>query len=267
MTGVTRGTSAAAPDPGRARAAAGAREAIPGEPVEQVILRRGSTRRFDPAAVLPAEALTWAMTVATRPIAWDAGPSLLEHRLLVHAVEGTRPGLYRWDGAGGRPEPLAAGGLADAAPAEAVPAEALSAGGLSAGGLSAEALSAEVPWDVEPAGGAGTLRDRTGRLCMFQELGHDAAYVAVHCADIEGIVDRLGPRGYRAAQFEAGVVEGRLHLALFTLGYGATGLTFIDELVPAVTGGPPAMLVTAAGKPAYQAVPGGPPLRPVHIRG
>jgi SagB-type dehydrogenase family enzyme len=186
----------------------------PGEPLEQVILRRGSTRRFDPAATLPARALTWAMAAATRPVPWDAGPSLLDHRLLVHAVDGLRPGRYRW--AGGGPELLA----------------------------------------------PGPQRGPALRLCLDQRLAHDAAYVAVHCADIEASCQRLGPRGYRAAQFEAGLVEGRLHLAAFTLGFGATGLTFLDDLVPALLHGPPALLVTAIGQPAYRAVPGGPPLRP-----
>ncbi|MGE5136065.1 MAG: hypothetical protein ACM32E_24535 [Gemmatimonadota bacterium] len=287
--GMAAGSGAAAgPDvaagPGMAAGpgvAAQAPAAVPAEPIEQVILRRGSTRRFDPAAVLPADALIWAMTVATRELPWDAGPSLLEHRLLVHAIEGIPPGLYRWDGASGRPEPVTASGLPDAVLAAGAgqagtgPGRAGQAGAGQAGAGQAGMGSPEAgPGGAGPAepaagpqAGLAALREESARLCMYQELGRDAAYVAVHCAEVDAIVARLGPRGYRAAQFEAGVVEGRLHLALFTLGYGATGLTFIDELVPAITGGPPAMLVTAAGQPAYQAVPGGPPRRPALIRG
>ncbi|WP_163572554.1 SagB/ThcOx family dehydrogenase [Fodinicola feengrottensis] len=64
--------------------------------LEALILRRGSTRTFAPAAVLPADCLRWAFAAATRPLPWDAGPSILRHRIFAHAVQGVRPGLYLW---------------------------------------------------------------------------------------------------------------------------------------------------------------------------
>jgi SagB-type dehydrogenase family enzyme len=92
----------------RSRAAAGSvviRVAPPSghqRSIEDVILHRGSTRRMLPDAV-PAAALDWALAVAVRPAPgdWvDDGRTLLEHVVLVHAVDGRQPGLYRLDAVG-----------------------------------------------------------------------------------------------------------------------------------------------------------------------
>lgn len=65
------------------------------DPIEEVILRRGSTRRMirDP---VPARALEWPMGASTRAIGIDAIPekTLLDHYVVVHAVEGNEPGSY-----------------------------------------------------------------------------------------------------------------------------------------------------------------------------
>ena len=67
------------------------------DPIEAVILRRGSTRvmRHDSVS---NELLTWPMAAATRAMPLDAAPrgTLLEHYLNVHAVDGVKPGKYRW---------------------------------------------------------------------------------------------------------------------------------------------------------------------------
>lgn len=65
---------------------------------DEVVLRRGSTRRFDPQRAAPRAALTWGMAAACRPLAADftSGDTLLTHLLAVHAVEGFDPGIYRW---------------------------------------------------------------------------------------------------------------------------------------------------------------------------
>ncbi|SCL31156.1 SagB-type dehydrogenase domain-containing protein [Micromonospora rhizosphaerae] len=66
------------------------------EPIEALILRRGSTRRMRRQAA-PAELLKWALAVATRHVPVDAvpaGTSLLTHEVGVHAVRGMDPGLY-----------------------------------------------------------------------------------------------------------------------------------------------------------------------------
>ena len=45
------------------------------------------------------------------------------------------------------------------------------------------------------------------------------------------MLERFGNRGYRAAQLEGGITGGRLYLAAYALGFGATGLTFFDDEV------------------------------------
>ncbi len=106
----------------------------------------------------------------------------------------------------------------------------------------------------------GDLRDQTRRLCLDQPLGGDSAYTVFHAADLDSIVAGLGARGYRAAQLEAGIAAGRLSLAAFTVGAGATGLTFYDEAVSRFFATDEAcMLVTSVGVPDYRNTPGGPP--------
>jgi nitroreductase len=62
------------------------------EPVEAVILRRGSTRRF-PRASIPAAALASVVACATRAVPLDVAVRL-DLYLIVHAVDGLEPGSY-----------------------------------------------------------------------------------------------------------------------------------------------------------------------------
>ena len=48
-------------------------------------------------------------------------------------------------------------------------------------------------------------------------------------ANLRRVLERFGNRGYRAAQLEAGIIGGKLYLAAYALGLGATGLTFFDD--------------------------------------
>jgi hypothetical protein len=206
-----------------------------------VVRRRGSTREFAPEATAPPAVLVDAFAAATAPLHADfvdafaaataplhadfveAGSTLLEHSVVVHAVEGWDHGVYRWS--------ATAGTFDLVAPSE-----------------DARALGRH--------------------LCLDQDLGGDGVYTAFHGADLEAIVrGPLGDRGYRAAQLEAGIVEGRLHLAAYALGFGATGLTFFDDEVrtACVTSAWP-MLVTAVGKPTYRSTAGGDPGRPSVLR-
>jgi SagB-type dehydrogenase family enzyme len=188
-----------------------------GGTIEDVILRRGSTRGFARLPI-PLAALRWALAAATRPVPGDfvpPGATLLEHFLAVHAVDGLPPGAYRW--AQGHLELLR----------------------------------------------AGADRRRTRSLCLGQDLCGDSAATAFHCAQLDAILDNLGTRGYRAAQLEAGIVAEWLQLAAFTLGFGATGLTFLDDEVSAFFGTrAQPMLTVAVGVPAYRARPG---LRPSQL--
>lgn len=182
--------------------------------IEEVILRRGSTRIMRPEPA-PAELLRWGMAYGAQAVPADfvmPGTTLLEHNLSIHGIEGVDPGAYRWrDG------------------------------------------------DLELVR-PGQFREITQQLCLDQPLGGDSAYTAFHCARLDTVLGTLGARGYRVAQLEAGVASGRLSLAAFTLGCGATGLTFFDEPVRRFFATRAScMLVTSVGLPDYRNAPGGRP--------
>lgn len=74
-------------------------------------------------------------------------------------------------------------------------------------------------------------RGISAHLALGQDLGGDAAANIYFLVDLEHIVERLGDRGYRIAQLDASVAAGRIYLAAYALGFGATGLTFYDDEV------------------------------------
>ena len=190
------------------------------DPIEAVILRRGSTRLMRRETVR-RELLTWGLGAAARAVPGDfasENATLLEHFVSVHDVEGVAPGAYRLRG------------------------------------------------DRFEQGREGQHRDVAAHLCFDQPLGGDSAYTVFHAADLDEVLGALGSRGYRAAQLEAGIAAGRLALAAFTLGYGATGLTFYDEAVSQHFATRAAcMLVTSVGVPAYRNTHGGPPGAPTQL--
>jgi nitroreductase len=76
----------------------------------------------------------------------------------------------------------------------------------------------------------------------------------------------LDDRGYREAQLAAGLVGGRLHLAAYALGIGASGMTFLDSEIAGLLGEPlGALLFTCVGVPAYRNKRGGRPGAPVSV--
>ena len=98
------------------------------------------------------------------------------------------------------------------------------------------------------------LRQELLRVCWDQDLGRDAAFVILGAADL----DALDDRGYREAQLAAGLVEGRLHIAAYALGAGASGMTFLDSELPGLVGAPLAgLLFTCVGVPDYRNRRGG----------
>ena len=101
---------------------------------------------------------------------------------------------------------------------------------------------------------AGDFRREAAFLDLDQDLAGDAAVNAYWLADLAAITQRSGERAYRAAQLEAAVEGGKLYLAAYALGLGATGLTFYDDEVtrffePHATGKAVLFLV-AVGRPA-----------------
>lgn len=75
------------------------------------------------------------------------------------------------------------------------------------------------------------LRNTARFLALGQDLGGDASVNIYFLADLEPILELFGNRGYRAALMDASLRAGRIYLAAYALGLGATGLTFYDDEV------------------------------------
>jgi nitroreductase len=75
------------------------------------------------------------------------------------------------------------------------------------------------------------LRDAVGFAAMEQEHPRDAAVNVFQLADLDAVVERLGERGYRWAQLEAGIRAGRLQIGAVMRGWGAAASTFYDDEV------------------------------------
>jgi SagB-type dehydrogenase family enzyme len=77
----------------------------------------------------------------------------------------------------------------------------------------------------------GDFRRQAQFLDLGQELAGDASVDLYFLSDLSSVVRTFGDRGYRAAQLEAAILGGRVYLATYALGLGATGLTFFDDSV------------------------------------
>lgn len=186
------------------------------DPITQVILRRGSTRKFRQVPISLAQ-LSTMLDRATRRIPADflylqglnpLGTQLNDVYLIVNAVEGLDPGAYFYH-------------------RERQALECLK---------------------------AGNFRAEAGYLGLEQQLPADAAVDVFFLADLQPTLQRFGNRGYRAVQLEAGILSGRLYLAAYAQRLGATGLTFYDDDVTRFFSphaqGKSAIMLVALGKSA-----------------
>jgi SagB-type dehydrogenase family enzyme len=103
-------------------------------------------------------------------------------------------------------------------------------------------------------------REIAGYLCLGQSLFSQASAVLFLMTDLHHVLDSFGNRGYRASQFEAGVIAGKIYLSAYAHGIGASGSTFFDDAVTEFFS-PHAdkkstMIVVGIGKPAYKALTG-----------
>jgi SagB-type dehydrogenase family enzyme len=100
----------------------------------------------------------------------------------------------------------------------------------------------------------GDFRRDSSFLCLEQALGGTSSVTVFFLANLDQALARLGNRGYRAVNLEAGIIGGRLYLAAYAVGFGATGLTFYDDPVVAFFSpharGKDAIFVTALGRSA-----------------
>lgn len=175
-------------------------DALPMDSIEEVIIRRGSTRQFQRGAGIGFEQLSAILERSTRGLAadflgWQAGAPATRHRgvfpllddvyLIVHAVSDLNPGAY--------------------------------------------VLHRET-WELELLK-PGEFREEAGFLGLEQDLPADAAVTLFFLTDLHAVLERFGNRGYRVAQLEAGILGGRMYLAAYALRLGASGLTFYDDAV------------------------------------
>ena len=77
----------------------------------------------------------------------------------------------------------------------------------------------------------GEFRAEAGFLGLQQALAADASANLFFMCDLAAVLARFGNRGYRGAQLDASITAGRVYLAAYAQGFGATGLTFYDDAV------------------------------------
>jgi SagB-type dehydrogenase family enzyme len=158
----------------------------PTDTVEQVILRRGSSRRFARVPISFAQ-LSTLLSRATGGVPADflepPGATLNDLYLVVNAVDDLPSGAYVFR----RHE------------------------------RALELLR------------HGAFRRDAGYLGLMQEIPADASVDVFFLTDLQAVLGRFGNRGYRAAQFEAGLIGGKLYLAAYAQRLGASGLTFFDD--------------------------------------
>ena len=103
-------------------------------------------------------------------------------------------------------------------------------------------------------------RSISGYLCLGQSLFSDANVVCFLMTDLNKILDTLGNRGYRASQFEAGVIAGKIYLTAYAQKLGASGSTFFDDAVSEFFSPHAAdkstMIAVGIGVPGYKSRPG-----------
>ncbi len=103
-------------------------------------------------------------------------------------------------------------------------------------------------------------RDTSGYLCLGQSLFSDASVVFFLMTSLEQVLGTFGNRGYRAAQFESGIIAGKIYLAAYGQGISASGSTFFDDLATEFFS-PHAkdkstMIVVGVGVPGYESKSG-----------
>jgi hypothetical protein len=100
----------------------------------------------------------------------------------------------------------------------------------------------------------------SGYLCLGQSLFSDASVVFFLMTNLLDTLKSCGNRGYRASQFEAGIIAGKIYLSAYAQQLGASGSTFFDDAVTEYFS-PHAkdkstMIVVGVGVPGYKAHPG-----------
>ena len=188
-----------------------------GATLGEVILRRGSSRRFSrsPISYSVLSTILHSSTVGIpMDIFKENGYSLIDIYLIANDVNGLTPGAYFFNRESD----------------------------------SLEQLKRNVS------------RNISGYLCLGQSLFSDASAVLFLMTNLQSILKSFGNRGYRASQFEAGVIAGKIYLTAYAQQIGASGSTFFDDAVTEFfsphANNKSTMIVVGIGVPAYKANPG-----------
>ena len=188
--------------------------------IGEVILRRGSTRKFDNHSSIPLSTLYSILDSSTRGVPMDVFTnegvmsSVIDTYFIANNVAGLEPGAYFFNR------------------------------NLKAFDLLKRNASRQI----------------SGYLCLGQSLFSDASAVMFLMADLHKVLDDLGNRGYRVAQLEAGIIAGKIYLSSYAHSIGASGTTFFDDAVTEFfvphAANKSTMIAMGVGVPGYKARPG-----------
>jgi SagB-type dehydrogenase family enzyme len=188
--------------------------------IGEVILRRGSTRRFDKHSSISLSTLYSILDSSTRGVPMDVfanvepTSSVIDAYVISNSVTGLEPGAYFFNRR------------------------------LKAFDLLKRNASRQI----------------SGYLCLGQSLFSDASAVIFLMADLYDVLNKLGNRGYRIAQLEAGIIAGKIYLSSYAQSIGASGTTFFDdattEFFSPHAADKSTMIAVGVGVPGYKARPG-----------
>jgi SagB-type dehydrogenase family enzyme len=193
--------------------------------LRETVLRRGSSRRFARTSI-SLSTLKTILYASTRGVPMDIfedGNSLIDTYFIANGVDGLDPGGYYYN-------------------------------------RNASTSAGDPTTFLEKTSGITNSRNISGYLCLGQSLFSDASAVFFLMTDLQSVLKSLGNRGYRASQFEAGIIAGNIYLAAYALGIGASGSTFFDDAVTEFfsphASDKSTMIAIGIGVPAYKASPG-----------
>ena len=156
------------------------------EPLENTIIKRGSTRKFSLEPITFGELSTiLAKTTSGIDADFISQDFLSDIYIIVNAVDGLESGSYYYVKEKNALEQLR----------------------------------------------KGNFRNASGNLGLDQDLPYDASVTIFLMVNLDKILEHFGNRGYRIAQLDAAITGGKMYLASYALGLGATGLTFYDDIV------------------------------------
>jgi SagB-type dehydrogenase family enzyme len=191
--------------------------------LKETILWRGSSRKFARTDI-SLSALKTILFSSSRGVPMDIfrdGNSLIDIYFIANGVDGLTPGAYFYN---------------------------------------RKASAAYPNTSIDKIREIASSRNISRYLCLGQSLFGDASVVFFLMTDLQSVLRSMGNRGYRASQFEAGIIAGKIYLSAYALGIGASGSTFFDDAVTEFfsphASNKSTMIAVGVGVPAYKSSPG-----------